>query len=380
MIFFALFYAFFCFFLIIQFFFISIRNKRKISKKSNTFDIKNNLHKISVIIPARNEANNILYLLDSLKNQSFDKHFFEIIIIDDNSEDNTISIIQNYQKQSILNIKILKANKNFDYSPKKSALTLGIAHAQGTLIVTTDADCVAKEKWLETIWDFYQQTDAKFISSPVTFETNQSFFSHFQVIDFASLVVSGGISLSLNVPNMANGANIAYPKDIFEKLEGYQNTPKIASGDDEFLLQKIAQKYPSEIYFLKDKEVIITTKPCESWQQFYKQRKRWASKWKYYQDWKTKLLAVFIFLVNMNLPLSVLLFFSNYLSFDYFISILTLKIIPEFIFLWICLLFFDHKKSIFYIFLVQMIYPFYVILFALAGFGKNYEWKGRKLS
>ncbi|TAG88359.1 MAG: glycosyltransferase, partial [Bacteroidetes bacterium] len=303
-----------------------------------------------------------------------------VIIIDDNSTDNTAELVKDYILKNKINLKILYADKNFAYSPKKQALTLGITHAQARLIITTDADCVAPPKWLETIWDFYQKTDAKLISSPVTFATNHTFFSHFQAIDFASLVASGAISLSLNMPNMANGANLAYTKEVFDILGGYKNTPQIASGDDEFLLQKIAQKYPQEIYFLADKNAIITTKPSQNWGEFYRQRKRWASKWKYYKDWKTKLLAFFIFLVNLNILAASFLFFLNFISFYFFVGIIFLKIIPEFIFLSIILIFFNHQKSIPFIFLVQMIYPFYVIFFAFAGFGKKYHWKGRDLS
>ncbi|TAG01251.1 MAG: glycosyltransferase [Cytophagia bacterium] len=381
MIFIAILYAFLCFFLIINWFLIDTRNQKKIQKKKNLV-LTNNIdeYKVSVIVAARNEEKNILYLLESLENQTFKKKDFEVIIIDDNSEDNTTKIIKDFQKNSLLSIKILQSDKKIDYSPKKKALTLGINQAKGILILTTDADCIADENWIKTIWDFYKKTEAKLISSPVTFHQPSTFFEHFQVVDFASLVASGAISLSLNVPNMANGANLAYTRSVFLAIEGYQNTPTIASGDDEFLLAKIANQFPNDVYFLKDKNAIIITKSSSNWNEFYKQRKRWASKWKYYKDLKTKILAFVVFLFNFNVLLSIILFCSNLLSFYSFCWIIGLKFIPEFLFLMIILLFFEHKKSIFFIFLIQIIYPFYVLLFAFAGFGKEYEWKGRKLS
>jgi cellulose synthase/poly-beta-1,6-N-acetylglucosamine synthase-like glycosyltransferase len=337
--------------------------------------------KISVIIPARNEEKNIEKLCKSLENQTFHNSFFEVIVIDDNSTDKTLSILRNIQKNYQLDLKIIIQTEKKHFSPKKNAITLGIQKAKGELIVCTDADCVASPFWLNEIWNFYQEKNAKLITAPVTFEIiDNHFFTHFQIIDFASLVISGAVSLAIGRPNMANGANLAYPKKVFEDLGGYQNTPQIASGDDEFWLHKVKENYPNNIFFIKNKQAIIQTKPSQTWQEFYQQRKRWASKWKYYQSFETKSLAFFIFLVNFNLIFSVFFYFLDFLTFNFLVLIWITKLITELPFLLISILFFNHQKSIFYLPLVQIVYPFYVTLFAFLGVtSTNYEWKGRKL-
>ena len=106
--------------------------------------------KISVIIAARNEEENIATCLDSVCNQSYPKELFEILVVDDHSTDNTAAIIKSYTNK---NVKLISLK---DFIPvakinsyKKKAIEIAIAQSTGELIITTDADCFAKENWLE---------------------------------------------------------------------------------------------------------------------------------------------------------------------------------------------------------------------------------------
>jgi cellulose synthase/poly-beta-1,6-N-acetylglucosamine synthase-like glycosyltransferase len=372
------FYALACFWLCWQW--IRIPNRTKFSLPIPT-DFK-----ASVIIPVRNEAANIGVLLDDLQKQSLAKKYFEVIIVDDSSTDNTAEIVTQFKVFNNLDLKLISLADVPVSAPKKRAITEALKTASGQLIVTTDGDCRVGERWLETIAQTYLQTGAKFISGPVTFLNNptptlptEGGGRIFQTIEFSSLIGAGACLLEAGHPTMCNGANLAYERTAFEEVGGYAGVDHIASGDDEFLLQKIHLRYRNHICFLKNKYAIVHTQPQENWRAFYRQRVRWASKWAVNRRMATMGVAVFIFLVNLiTLIVLVAAITDNSMNIG-FNTILLIKYLPEFLFLSLIIRFLDKKRLLLYIPLVQLFYPFYVLLFGLIAQRKGYEWKGRRL-
>ena len=335
---------------------------------------------ISVIIVVRNEADNILQLLEDLDKQTLKGDSFEVIVMDDFSEDDTYSIIEEFSKKSKFPLSVFSLQNKENLSPKKAAISQAISMAKGELIVTTDGDCRVSENWLACISAFYKETGAFFISGIVTFYDEKTFFEKIQTIEFASLVASGASTLNLGMPTMCNGANMAYPKKIFEEVNGYELVGQIASGDDEFLYHKIAKKHPAKVFFLKSRETIVYTKAKKTLSEFYYQRKRWGSKWKYYKDNIIKTLALFIFVVNFRLLTAFFLALSGYYSFIILIMQAALKFTFECVFLALVLCFFGKKNFIYLIFPLQLIYALYVVFFGMiVNFRKDYLWKGRRL-
>ena len=179
---------------------------------------------------------------------------------------------------------------------------------------------------------------------------------------------------------MCNGANIAYTRQVFEEVNGFVGNEHLASGDDEFLMHKIAQKYPTDIHFLKAKSAIVRTKVQENFQSFFQQRRRWASKWSHYQQFSTTALAIYIFLVNFLLIFTFTNWVIGIYSLKYLFEIFVLKCGIESLFLAIVLQFLGHSKKIIWIPVIQIIYPFYVVFFGIiAQFNQKYSWKGRIL-
>lgn len=345
----------------------------------------------SIIIPVRNEAKNILFLLQDLEKQTYPKTHFEVIIADDDSTDDTLKIVQEFQKNTSINLIINQLPpKTNNTSPKKRAIDSSIQLAKGELITTTDGDCRVGEKWLETIANFQTKTGAYLVSGAVTFGFGsahpplfsfRSFVHSAQIIEFGSLVGSGACAMFIRKPNMCNGANLTYLKSVFHEVGGFAGNENVASGDDEFLMHKVAAKYPEKVQFLKSQEVIVETHAHDSWRSFYNQRKRWASKWRHYDNWQTTALAMFVFFANFILPLTFSCWLLDLLSTPYFVSILLIKFSAEFVFLSLIVTFLRKKYLIWLIPLVQIIYPLYVVFFGLAAQKQgDYIWKGRKLS
>jgi glycosyltransferase involved in cell wall biosynthesis len=334
---------------------------------------------VSVIVPVRNEAKNILALLQDLNTQTLDYEAFEVLVVNDNSIDETPQIVAQFMAQAQYSLKLLHLPAQPSNSPKKQAISLAIAQSLGELIVSTDGDCRVQKAWLATIYHFYRAKQAKLISSAVTFSQEQTIFEKMQTVEFASLVASGASTLSLGFATMSNGANLAYSKAVFAEVKGFEGLEQVASGDDEFLLHKIAQIYPKEVYFLKNPETTVFTSAKASLGEFYQQRKRWGSKWKHYQNKKIKILAMFIFLVNLGVLINWGACLSGFLDFRVASLILLIKWLPEGLYLASFLSYLGKKRFVFWIPIVQLLYSFYVVLFGLVAQGKSYEWKGRNL-
>lgn len=341
---------------------------------------------LSVLIPVRNEGKNIAALLEDLSKQTLLPKHFEVIIADDASTDNTLEVIYQFQKSNRFDLQYFTLKDEPVSSPKKRAITQSIHRAKGELIITTDGDCRVGEQWLETIVQVYLQTGAKMLSGPVTFLDNPTprkiqhqLFAIFQTIEFASLIGTGACLMEAGHPTMCNGANLAYQRAAFEAVGGYEGVDQIASGDDEFLLQKINHRFPNATCFLKNEEAIVQTHSQPTWRAFYQQRVRWASKWAVNWRIATITVAVFVFLVNfLTLVIWQELIRTKMQDIIWW-AFLSLKLLPEFVFLALIVKFLGKIKWVIFIPLVQFFYPLYVLFFGIAAQRKGYEWKGRKL-
>lgn len=335
---------------------------------------------ITVIIPARNEAENITDCILSLQQQTYPTHLFEILVVDDFSDDGTPAIVRslNVANLQLVILKDLLGDRSFN-SYKKKSIEIAVAKAKGSLIVTTDADCTAPADWLQTIASFYQKNNSAFIAAPVCFKNESSFLDRFQSLDFMSLQGITGAAVSKKQMNMCNGANMAYEKKCFEEVNGFSNIDNIASGDDMLLMQKIASLHPGRVHYLKSMSAIVQTKTSGSWKNFINQRIRWASKATYYKDKRIFLVLLIILLLNLSILLLGIQAFHSSLLFYSFISIFSLKTIFEFIFLFPVTGFFSKQKLLWWFPLAQPLHILYTVIAGLLGQFGSYEWKGRKV-
>jgi cellulose synthase/poly-beta-1,6-N-acetylglucosamine synthase-like glycosyltransferase len=333
---------------------------------------------VSLIIPIRNEAKNILSLLNSIAAQTYSHQNFEVIIVDDNSTDTSLAIIEDFRKNIDFEITIILLSAiEQGESHKKHAISQAVKKAKGEYVFATDGDCVLPIDLLKIYNNVIQNAQIEFIAGPVTFLKSQGgFFDKvwvkIQTVEFASLIGSAAVAFFLKKPNMCSGANIFYRKQTFFELNGFEGNMQVPSGDDEFLMHKFAHKYPDKVIFLKDNNCLVETQANDSLNTFYQQRKRWASKWNSYSTVYPTILAAFIFFVNVAM-LYLIVNGDFYFVFS--------RVVLEFIFLSLILVFLKRKSEIYFIFLVQFFYPFYVIFIALSTlFGsKTYIWKSRTI-
>jgi cellulose synthase/poly-beta-1,6-N-acetylglucosamine synthase-like glycosyltransferase len=337
--------------------------------------------KISIIIAARNEEQNIADCLDSIKNQSYPAHLFEVLVVDDHSTDNTPKIISGYHAQNVHLVSLkdfVTASKINAY--KKKAIEIAIQQSTGELIVTTDADCIVPPNWLQTIASFYEEKKPAFIVMPVSINCTNKFIEIFQALDFMTLQGITGASVHKKFHSMCNGANLAYTKKVFNEVDGFKGIDSIASGDDMLLLHKIFERYPNDIAYLKTAAVIVQTQPVQTIAQFFNQRIRWASKADKYDDKRifTVLLLVYFFNVLIFLLAMGAAFFTFTFAY-YLLGILVGKILFELYFLYPVAQFFNKQIILWWFPVAQ---PFHILYTIIAGWlGKfgSYHWKERKV-
>ena len=330
---------------------------------------------VSVILPGRNEIENIDACLDALLNQNYPSDLFEIIFIDDHSTDGTYESV--LKKTSPL----IRAYKNEKGSGKKSALDFGIKNARGNLIVTTDSDCLVEQNWLRLLVSFSEENNAEFIAGPVNFYREKNTFERFQSLDYIGMMGVTGAGIVSKKLSLANGANLSYRKSSFDRLGGFEGIDQIASGDDMLLLEKFQKAFPNDVHFLKSPGATVFTKAKPTVSSFISQRLRWAGKTSHYKNRKTAVVQSGVGAFSLFIFLSLLLapFFGK-TGLKLFAFSFLFKAIVDYFFLKKMTAFFKREDLMGYFLSAQIWHILYIVLVGIGSFfWKKTEWKGRKI-
>jgi glycosyltransferase involved in cell wall biosynthesis len=311
--------------------------------KVNSFDFNSlaPINKFTIVVPFRNEADNLPLLLDSILKFK-------------------VSILNNIRVSS---------------SPKKDAIVSAMQFVKSDWIITTDADCVVPENWLLTLDNYIQNHEVSMIAGAVTYDCSNSFLRQFQQLDLASLQGATIGSFGIGKGFMCNGANLAYTKLLFEELNGFNGNDKIASGDDVFLLQKAMARFPDNVHYVKSKNNIITTKPLDEWKSLFHQRVRWASKTTSYQSSFGKFLGVVVLMGNFCWIIAVGFCIFGLMPIEFAIILSLLKFSVDAVLLFKTNTFLRQKNR--YFILSSLFYPFFSVCVAFYSLFGKYEWKGR---
>jgi len=331
----------------------------------------------TVIIPARNEAANIKACVDSILEQDYPTDAFEIIVIDDFSEDDTAFIV-NALSQQYPQVRLIqladhcKEGETLAY--KKKAIEIAVAVAKGDWILTTDADCVVPKRWLHLYNAYIQEKQPCFVAAPVMFIKTAGILNQFQLLDFLALQGITAAAVGAGKHSMSNGANLGFEKTAFIAVGGYQGVDHIASGDDMFLMHKMKQTLHKPVGYLFHPDAIVLTAAMDTWKSFIMQRIRWASKARYYDDRSITLVLTLVYFFNLSF---VLLAFMG--SWSSLIIALGFKTFFELFFLDPVAKFFKMQPELKYFVFYQPIHIVYNIAAGLFGQLKTYSWKGRKV-
>lgn len=331
----------------------------------------------SIVIPFRNEAQNLNILLESFKNIKYPKEQFEIVLVNDTSTDTSVQIVENFRlSHPTIQLRLLH-NDLKAVSPKKEAIEIAIKTAKFEWIITTDADCVVPKLWLETLNQFLVSSNVDMIVAPVIFTTDHTFLQDFQQLDFLSLMGATQGGFAIGYPFLCNGANLCYKKSVFMDVDGFEGTKNLASGDDIFLMEKFLNRNKSSVKYLKSSHTIVQTQPQKSIHDFINQRIRWASKSIAFKNNTGKVVGIIVLSMNFFLFLSFLLLYERWISLSVFLLIWTLKLVIDYLLLLSISPFYQMRLSIQKYLIFSLIYPFYTVTIGFLSLRKKYQWKGR---
>ncbi len=336
--------------------------------------------KVTIIIPARNEAENIAACLNSVCQQNFPIEQYEVLLVDDHSTDETNAIAAGLKYSNLKIITLADhVDKNKIQSFKKMGIATAIEQATGTLIVTTDADCIVGRDWLNFLISFYEVKGHKFIAAPVNFYKEKNLLEKFQSLDFQGMMGITGAGIEGDFMRMCNGANLAYEKSAYLAVDGFVGIDELASGDDMLLMQKIIRAFPGSVGYLKNPAASTFTKAQPDLSSFVSQRVRWASKSAAYPEWQVTFMLAMTFFFCWSIILSFLLipFYGKIMFFVFLIQLL-IKSMVDYQLLSMMTHFFNRNDLLKTFWSSQILHILYVAgIGLLANLKKEYNWKGR---
>ena len=337
---------------------------------------------LSVLIAARNEAAALPHLLAALGRQTLAPQQFEVLLADDHSADGTAALVQAAALQLPFSLRLISLP--LGATGKKAALAAAEAQARAPWVVCTDADCRPAPGWLAAYAELLQQSSATsllhFISGPVRLTPGGAWFDGVLGLEFAGLVGVGGACIARGRPTMCNGANLAYRRATFHEVGGYADNQGLASGDDEFLLHKIQQRYPAGVHFLARPEAVVDTPAPATLRALLRQRVRWASKWPHYRPAAPRQLALLVLGANVSLALGLALAVAWPALGPWVGAAWLLKLSADAWLLWPVLGLLRRRRWLAWLLLLQLLYAPYALAVGLAGQrAQGYRWKGRQV-
>lgn len=327
--------------------------------------------KVSLLIACRNEEQNILRLLNAFDLKEY--HDVEVVIIDDQSEDQTFSLARGYLPK-YFKLLLLQSPK----PGKKQAISYGVSNCSGEVILCTDADCFWPKNWVWRMVSKFEDPKIQFVAGSVLPRNRSGIFQDFQSIEWASILLVTQFSFARREPLMCSAANMAYRKAAFQELKGYEGNEGNVSGDDEFLLKKMSKTYQGEaLHYLPFSEVLVETDLQFDLHSLLNQRIRWASKWRVHRSFRHAMVSFAAFGVQLLWIASVALLFLGAKGILAFSLVWTIKIFSEKLALGKVLETFGRKKSVKSFIWTSIYHPFFVLNTVIGVFKGKFSWKGR---
>jgi len=332
----------------------------------------------SVIIAARNEERNIAKCLRTVFTQTLPADRFEVIVIDDRSEDSTPDILREFLHQ-YKNLRIITiAETPPGISPKKHAVTQGINAASNDIIVFTDADCLVPPSWLSTINKYFDDDTAlvQGITSYSYIPGMSKTFYGLQSIDFLSHGVIAAAAIGANLPINSNANNMAFLGRAFDEVGGYGADTNVTLGDDDHLLQRVWAS-GKKVRYMADPNGAVETAPTETPRALFEQRRRWGSVTVHYGMRQVALLStVFVFYVMIAATAVISIFDIAWLPI--FGSLLLVKFAGELALMIPGTRMFNKKYLRKYLLPASLIQLPMVLIAVLTGVFGKFEWKGQR--
>ncbi len=331
---------------------------------------------VSVIIAARNEEKNIGGLLDDLLNQDYPSEKLEIVVVDDCSDDNTRGIVEDFiAREGRIHLLETRFSKS-QYSYKKRAVNEGIHSSGGEIIMTTDADCRVSPGWVRGIVKFFNP-GVDLVAGHVIVEGG-GLIGWLEALELTGIQAMAAGFMNAGFPITCNGANLAYRRSAFEKVEGFEGIGRIVSGDDDLLMQKIAQEQNKRVVYISDMKTAVYSGAAETAVEYLNKRARWSSKIYYYPSISAIVLLSAFFVFFTAVPLWLLLALLGFSGFGPLIWGFGMKAAGDFILTLYGAIKMRRLRLMLIFPAAEILHIPYIIFVTLKGFFGTFEWRGRR--
>jgi len=328
----------------------------------------------SVIIAARNEEKNIEQCLHALIGQSYNPQKFQVIVVDDHSQDKTAELATRLAestpdpKISVVSLK--------DQAGKPAAIAHGVSISKGEVILCTDADCTVPKRWIESMVGCFDPTVA-FVAGPVLERPSGSLISKLQALEYLGLTTTAAGLIGSGNPIICSGASIAYRKAAFASVNGYGDHS--SSCDDETLMQRMALRDAGQIMFNADSSAVVSTQTPSDVSEFWRQRTRWATKRGRYEDASVlrRLLLLYGFFLVLFLA-GIVALVDPILRFPV-VVVVVLKALAELHVLSQGARLYRQSISLGQFFIAELFHVPYIAVAGLIGQFSTLRWKDRNL-
>lgn len=279
---------------------------------------------VSIILAARNEADNLFENLPYLMQQHYPQ--FEVIVINNQSVDDSAHLLYAYSRQ-YPNLHIIEVARSPHLKPgKKLPLTIGIKGAKYEHMLFTDADCKpASNDWLKSMASNFV-TGKEIVIGYGPYMTEKGFLNRLIRFDTAWIAVNYFSMALAKLPYMGVGRNLAYSKTIFNKVHGFKSHYSLPSGDDDLFIQEAAKDNNYAINL--DKQSFCYSDPSTTWESWVRQKTRHYSTSDHYSRFKKLVLGFYPFTLLLLLICFIILLFDTdfrWISLSVFIFTLALK-------------------------------------------------------
>lgn len=322
--------------------------------------------KISVVVAAKNEENNLSQLINSLKNQTYPENLFEVIIVDDNSTDNTFEK-GNELTSGLNNFAIYKVEEK-KYPGKKGALQFGIEKSNNPFILITDADCLPGKNWIKAFSGKFE-LDYDFLFGPAPFIKTSSFINKVSCFENLRASILTFSAASFGLPYSAAARSFGFSRAAFEKLSGYKNTTETLSGDDDLLLRE-AVKNKLKIGIAVEDESLVYSSTVQNFSDYLKQKARHTTTSFHYLLIHKILLGVWHLLNILMLLSPALMIFDSK-----FLIIFLLKLAGDLNVVLTTQRYFGYRFNFMEIIIQQVVYEFMLVVNFINAMLKKTEWK-----
>ena len=333
---------------------------------------------ISIVVSARNEAKLVREFIYEISKQNFPKQSYELIFIDDASEDDTYHLAEKSLNESGINFQILKQKQ---HKGKKYNIAQAIEISKGAIIITTDADVIYRHpNWLISISNYFITNSPNMLVMPIDFQTNNDLLSSFQIVENLALVGFTEGFTGINKPFMCNGANLAFKRSAYDSVSGYQSHIHISSGEDVLLLEDFKKLNSKMIHYVLARELVVKTISTKRIKELLNQRIRWAYKAKSNPNHLNLFSGFIIVAANLLILALFVAILKKSVIIPYLSIFVAAKFVFDFLLLFLASDFLGRIKYIWWLIPFECVYWIYALIIGTTSMFIKPYWKGKKIN